>query len=384
MSATAHQGYRLDMVRVLLTIVILAAASLFALQQFGVVSLGGSSEPAAPPVPTIFELVENRSVADLRDLVASDEEAGIDARDGNGQTPLMRAAALGDRESTLLLVDAGADVNATDPAGWSALMHAARHSEDAEVVQLLLFAGADPTITGSEGETAASLAVRNPRVGGTRLMDRLEQLSDSFNRDWPAGYVVPVEGATISSRSTHLPGAARAYRNGTHEGFDFYHGTVSVPIEFGTPIHAVASGVVIRADHDYVEMTMEEYNEVIATAQRSLSTPEELLDKLRGMQVWIEHPGGFVSRYAHLSAISEGVQVGARINQGDLIAATGNSGTLEAAQLTEDDPHPHVEIWYGNERYLGQGLDACEIYPLAAQVFGVAALPPFTESCPEI
>ena len=126
-------------------------------------------------------------------------------------------------------------------------------------------------------------------------------------------------------------------------------------------------------------MSREEYDAVIAESQSVSSTPSGNLDRLRGRQVWIGHPGGVVSRYAHLSAIEPGVQVGALVSQGQTIAATGNSGTLEAAMLTEDDPHPHVEIWLGDSTYLGAGLEPAEIYVLAAQLFGQAAMPPYTE-----
>jgi murein DD-endopeptidase MepM/ murein hydrolase activator NlpD len=114
---------------------------------------------------------------------------------------------------------------------------------------------------------------------------------------------------------------------------------------------------------------------VIEASQRSLNTPAELLDKLRGRQVWLEHPGGFVSRYAHLSAIPATIVVGAKIKQGEIIGETGNSGTLEAVTLTQDDPHPHVEIWKGND-YLGRNLTPQQIFDLAGQVFGQDALPP--------
>jgi len=68
------------------------------------------------------------------------------------------------------------------------------------------------------------------------------------------------------------------------------------------------------------------------------------------------------------------------VMQGAVIGFTGNSGTSEAVQGTEDGPHPHVELWRGDERYLGQGLEPAEIYAIAAQVFGLEALPPFTDS----
>ena len=194
---------------------------------------------------------------------------------------------------------------------------------------------------------------------------------------WPSGYTLPVEGATLSSRANHLPGAPRAYRNGVHEGFDFYNGTVSVPIEYGSPIRSVAAGRVVRADSDYVAPSEEAYGAIIEKARSSLSTPPEVLDQLRGRQVWIEHPGDFLTRYAHLSGIAEGIAVGAVVAQGQIVAFTGNSGTLEAAQGTRDDPHPHMELWRG-DGYLGQGLEPEAIYVLAAQIFGDRALPPLT------
>ena len=106
-----------------------------------------------------------------------------------------------------------------------------------------------------------------------------------------------------------------------------------------------------------------------------MSTPPEILDQLRGRQVWVQHAGGFVSRYAHLSDVPDDVQVGATVLQGQVVGLTGNSGTVEAATGTRDDPHPHVEIW-NPSTYLGQGLEPAEIFALAGQVFGQRALPP--------
>lgn len=372
------------MLRLVLTVLIVAAGAIVALWQLDVVRLPlpGAATPARQAQASLFEVVEAGEIERLQALVAAG--SAVDTRDEFGQTPLMYAVTQNaDQTLVAALISAGANVNARTDTGWTPLMYAARDTQSAETVQLLMFAGADPSVANSDGQSAADLARRNPKVASTWLLARLDELaSKPFAPSWPSGYTVPVEGATISSRATHLPGARRAYRNGTHEGFDFYDGAVSVAIEYGTGINAVAGGEVIRADHDYQEMTAEEYDQIIVTAQRNLSTPDEILDKLRGRQVWISHPGGFVSRYAHLSSISEGVRVGAQVRQGDLIAATGNSGTLEAVQGTRDDPHPHVEIWRGEETYLGEGLDACDIYPLAAQLFGNGALPPYTESCP--
>ena len=362
---------------IILTLLLLVGAA-FALWRFEVLELPflPASQTASAPTRDLFALAKTDDTAAIAEKIAAG--ADLNARDEYGQTPLMYAASEGDSPAVLdTLLKAGADVNAQTDAGWTALMYAARDAKNLAVPLHLMNAAADPTLRNADAQSAADLARGNSAMS-SELYNRLQELTDDpFDPAWPSAYVVPVEGATISSRANHLPGAPRAYRNGTHEGFDFYGGSVSVPISYGTPISAVADGVVVRADHDYVENSLEQYNQVIDAAKRSLNTPPDILDKLRGRQVWIEHAGGFVTRYAHLSGIPGEVVVGNAVKQGQVVGATGNSGTLEAAQNTEDDPHPHVEIWKGDV-YLGKGLEPQAIYTLAAQVFGTRAMPPYT------
>ena len=361
-----------------LALVALLGGTAYGLWAFDIIDLPFVTQQEAKadaPTTDLFNLVKTGDAAAVREkLVAG---ANINARDQYGQTPLMYAASESNNAEVIsALLGSGAELNAQTDTGWTALMYAARDADNLAVPLYLMNAGADPTLRNSEGQSAADLARSNIAMS-TALFGRLEALSSGpFDPKWPSAYVVPVEGATLSSRESHLPGAPRAYRNGTHEGFDFYSGSVSVPIEYGTPINAVADGVVVRADHDYIENTVDTYNQIIEAAKRSLNTPPDILDKLRGRQVWVEHAGGFISRYAHLSAIPDNIIVGTRVAQGDVVGETGNSGTLEAAQQTQDDPHPHVEIWH-DDVYLGKGMEPDQIYTLAGQVFGERALPPF-------
>ncbi|MBK6336255.1 MAG: ankyrin repeat domain-containing protein [Betaproteobacteria bacterium] len=72
--------------------------------------------------------------------------ADCNARDAEGATALMLAAHAGCLEVVRALVAAGADVNATDPRGWGALMKAIYNPEldrgFADVVDALIRAGA--------------------------------------------------------------------------------------------------------------------------------------------------------------------------------------------------------------------------------------------------
>ena len=77
--------------------------------------------------------------------------ADINARDEDGRTVLMFA---NDAEQTKLLLEAGADVNAQTEGGKTALMCA----EDAEQTKLLLEAGADINARDEDGYTALMCA----------------------------------------------------------------------------------------------------------------------------------------------------------------------------------------------------------------------------------
>ncbi len=71
----------------------------------------------------------------------------------------MRAATYGDVEMLHLLLDAGADINATTEHGITALMKAAIHDR-ADAAQALLGHGADGNLQDSDGFTAKDIAAR--------------------------------------------------------------------------------------------------------------------------------------------------------------------------------------------------------------------------------
>jgi murein DD-endopeptidase MepM/ murein hydrolase activator NlpD len=363
------------MIRVIAAVLLVAIAGLVAAWQFDLLRNPFSASSRAPAVPPLLAALEADDAEATRGALA----AGADASqlDATGRSALMVAAQHGSPSVIEAMLGSAADIQWQAADGTTALMLALRHAREPLVPLLFLNAGADPTVVDAEGRSVMWYADQNSAVRSSGLYARLRELAGApFVRGWPSAYVVPVPGATISSRAAHWPNSPRAYRNGIHEGFDFYDGAVSgVAVEYGTAIVAVAAGTVLRADHGYTEMTMAEYEETIAVSRRSLDTPPEALDRLRGMQVWIEHVGGYVTRYAHLSDIAADVVEGGRVEQGQVVGFTGNSGTIEAAEGTLDDPHPHVEIWRGDV-YLGQGLEPAEIYELAGQVFGRSALPP--------
>jgi len=153
------------------------------------------------------------------------------------------------------------------------------------------------------------------------------------------GFAVPV-GYTLPTEPELLPGSAREYRGGFHEGIDF-------PLAFGMPVVAAKAGTIVRIDSDYVEWSVDDQLAAEDEAYKLGYTPAATLDKERGRQVWIDHGYGVVTRYAHLQSV-ELFSVGSIVEQGTIIGHAGNSGTKAG-------PHLHIEIRIGDS-YLGDGL----------------------------
>ena len=88
---------------------------------------------------------------------------------GTPADELVNAAARGEADTVAALLTQGANVNATNSKGHSALMEAARTGRE-PVVKALLAAGADPNLRGKDGWTAAMRAVMGAQAGTLRLL----------------------------------------------------------------------------------------------------------------------------------------------------------------------------------------------------------------------
>lgn len=112
----------------------------------------------------------------------------------------------------------------------------------------------------------------------------------------PPTYIKPLSGGRLSSGF-----GFRSYKGGTnHYGVDWACPT-------GTSVYASSGGTVTRAGWS----------------------------SSYGYVVYIQHPGGIETRYAHNSKVL--VSVGQSVNQGDKIAVSGNTG---------DSTGPHVHFEY--------------------------------------
>ena len=182
----------------------------------------------------------------------------------------------------------------------------------------------------------------------------------------------PCKNSTIPKKVNLLPNAPRTYRNGVHRGIDFY-------VDWGSPVYAVESGEIIRADHNFIEISSEFRKSLLNKTKRTGYTPPDIFEHiLLGQSIFIDHgfdilPGyRAVSIYAHLSHINSFIKPGAKVNKGQEIGLSGNSGTEPATRGTREGAHLHWELLLQNkngETYFGQGLPYEELYPLLNKVF---------------
>src|SRR5258706_6151349 len=90
--------------------------------------------------------------------------ADVNAKDSRGYTALSLAAEAGDAESMRLLIAKGADVHSLNQQGESMLIHASK-SRRPEAVRLLIQKGVDPNIS-----TTWYASVKNGQIAQLQLV----------------------------------------------------------------------------------------------------------------------------------------------------------------------------------------------------------------------
>jgi ankyrin repeat protein len=137
--------------------------------------LGLASSAAAA---SLADAAEKHDQESIRALLKSG--ADVNAAQVDGTTALHWAAFHNDAELTGLLLKAGADVNAANLYGVPPLAQACINA-NAEIVKLLLEAGADANTTMKGGETALMLASRSGNVQAVNAL--LEKGADPNRRE---------------------------------------------------------------------------------------------------------------------------------------------------------------------------------------------------------
>ena len=116
----------------------------------------------------------------------------------------------------------------------------------------------------------------------------------------------PLKFTRISSKFSHARFHPILKKYRPHHGIDY-----AAPS--GTPVRAVADGVVTKKSYD----------------------------KAAGNMLKIKHPGNLSSGYLHLRGFAKGIKVGARVSQGQVIGYVGNTGRSTG-------PHLDFRLWKGS------------------------------------
>ena len=184
--------------------------------------------------------------------------------------------------------------------------------------------------------------------------------------------LLPCPNIDIPSSFNLLPNAPRKYRSGIHQGIDF-------PGLYSSKILSVLDGIIIRADHNYKEVSNDFRNNLLEKASIIQRTPSDIfVNILYGRTIMIDH--GFnittnkriISIYAHLSEINSNIKVGNKVSRGGFIGNVGNSGTSDGAKGNKKAAHLHFELIIQDkdgERYLGKEIYKNELINLLERVF---------------
>jgi len=131
-------------------------------------------------------------------------------RKPDGSTPLMWAVFEGDVAEATRLIKEGADVEAMNAYGITA-MHLAADTANTELIRLLLEAGADPESPNPDGETALHLVARSGNVEAAKLLlkagakvDSVEQFGGQTPLMWAAARRHPQMVELLASRGADV------------------------------------------------------------------------------------------------------------------------------------------------------------------------------------
>jgi uncharacterized protein len=103
----------------------------------------------------LLRAVNTGDTFEVRRLVEAG--AAVNTQNNSGVTPLMNAAGMGNKEAVELLIQKGADVNHRTSGNYTPLMQAALVGQ-MEMVRILLDAGADASVKDAGGRTAIAYA----------------------------------------------------------------------------------------------------------------------------------------------------------------------------------------------------------------------------------
>jgi ankyrin repeat protein len=131
---------------------------------------------SASPADSIVDATRAHDLAAVKALLKTG--ADVNAAQGDGMTALHWAAMQGDQDLVQMLLAAGANVRATTRLGGYTALHLASQGGHSQVAAALLAAGANPNLATATGATAAMLAAK---AGSAETVTRLIEVGADVN-----------------------------------------------------------------------------------------------------------------------------------------------------------------------------------------------------------
>jgi ankyrin repeat protein len=172
-----RKNYNTRFARMIVAILLVAGISQF--QPFPPPTVRAGEQREGRPIPSdLATAIRDADAQAVRKLI--ENGADVNARDAEGNTPLILAAFYASPKCVELLLDKGSDANAANKAGVTALVRAATSYEK---TRLLVDAGAKVRVrTADLGNTPLILAAR--RAGNSRTVKLLlERGADATERN---------------------------------------------------------------------------------------------------------------------------------------------------------------------------------------------------------
>ena len=131
----------------------------------------------------------NKGSAEIVDYLIQ-KGADMNAKDNSGKTALMRASMDGRAEAIDKLIEFGADVNAKDNSGKTALIRASIDGRKEAIDKLIEF-GADVNVKDNKGKTALDIAKGG---GHTKLVMKIQEfiIARELDKGPPPDYEIYV------------------------------------------------------------------------------------------------------------------------------------------------------------------------------------------------
>jgi len=158
------------------------------------------------PPPPLIKAVSKGDTATVRVLLA--KGADVQARDANGRTALMYAAENGDPTIVQALLTNGADVNARDWQGWTALIYAAENGDITTVQTLLAHKAHVNAKSEGSGWTALMSAAARGRLSVAQALLANGAEANSRDKDDQTALIMAVQQGYTAVVQALLEGGA--------------------------------------------------------------------------------------------------------------------------------------------------------------------------------